>query len=155
MSFQFQPKNDDQINAYQNRGLLPEGAYVFTVLAAEYGTSKSGNAMLKLKLTIHEQDGSKRSIFDNLMAMESMIYKTKHFCDATGLEAKYTAGSFTAEDCIGRSGLAKIGIQKGNAKEDGSGFYPDKNTIKDYIKPEMAMAPAQSIPSDINKDIKF
>lgn len=150
MTFNFDPMTDEEINAHQNRALLAKGVYPFKVTAAEYGLSEAGNKMMKLKLTIFEADGSQRNIFDNLIAIKSMMFKTKHFCDTTGLSEKYAMGDFSISDCLNRSGMVEIVIQKGNVKKDGSGFYPDKNVVRDYVK-------ASDVPSkdSIKQDIKF
>ncbi len=153
MSFSFDPKTDAEIAALQNQGLLTEGNYPFQVRAIDQLVSKNGNNMLKLKLAVLEKDGSARMIFDYLVAMDSMMFKIKHFCEAIGLEDKYAKGNFNPQECIDRSGVAVVGVQKGNPKPDGSGNFPDKNIIKDYVKSEKKQ---NAIPDKtLNDDIPF
>lgn len=156
MSFSFAPKNDEEIHAIQNQGLLPEGVYPFQVKAVEQLVSKTGNSMLKIRLSVLEKDGSSRTIFDYLVATDQMIFKLKHFCEAIGLEDKYSKGCFEPQDCLERSGSAFISVQKGSAKPDGSGNYPDKNQVKDYVKAnEVAKPKAAAVDKDFDDDIKF
>ena len=132
--FSFTPKTDQEIAAMQNRGLLAEGVYKFIVTEAKPMISQSGNSMIQLRLAIKGVDNIDRNVFDFLVSSEEMIFKIKHFCEAVGLESAYAAGAFNAQDCMGKGGNAKIVVQKGKLRADGSGFYPDKNGVRDYIK---------------------
>lgn len=154
MSFAFSPKTDAEINAIQNRALLPDGIYPFIVKDFEQKMSKSGNEMLQIRIGILDTDSSERNITDYLVATDQMMYKLKHFCDTIGFEKEYEKGLFEPAKCVGRSGKAIIGIQKGSAKQDGSGFYPDKNCIKDYVKGDEKKVDSKIDP-DLNDDINF
>lgn len=153
--FSFNPLTDEQINAVQNRDLLIEDIYPFIVKSMEQQHSKSGNEMLKVRLGVMDTKGDTRYIFDYLLATDQMIYKLKHFCESIGLAAKYAEGKFYPQDCIGLMGKVKIGIQKGAIKEDGTGSYPDKNSVKDYIKAEEKIVSVAKIETDLNDDINF
>lgn len=136
MSFTFTPMTDEQLNEgrpMKEFNLLPEGVYVFYIKSAEEKTASTGNPMISLVLCINDQDGFERQIFDNLVSTPKAIYKIKQFCDAVGLDEKYNAGSFCSDDCVNKNGKAKINIQKGEPKGDGS-YYKDKNVVKSYIK---------------------
>lgn len=154
MSFSFSPKSDSEIEAIQNRALLPDGMYPFVVKEYEQKISKSGNEMLQVRLAIMDKDGSQRNLTDYLVATDQMMFKLKHFCETIGFEKEYEKGNFEPSKCIGRSGKALIGIQKGSAKQDGTGSYPDKNSIKDYVKSEEKKSKV-AIDPDLNDDIKF
>ena len=154
MTFLFNPLNDDQINAIQNRTLLADGIYPFVVKSVEEQVSKSSILMLKVKLLVVAAENDVRVIFDYLLATEQMMFKLKHFCESIGIADKYEKGSFEPSDCIERSGKVKIGIQKGAAKDDGSGFYPDKNSVKDYVKSNDTGTKAKA-PNEFNDDILF
>ncbi len=147
--FSFSPKTDAEIKALQNEGLLPEGVYRFTVKGVEQTVSKTDNSMLKLRLAVYEEKGSSRTIVDYLVATDKMMFKLKHFCEAIGLEDKYAKGTFNPQDCVDRQGLALVSIQKGSAKPDGTGNYPDKNQIKDYVPANEKAAPAKFADDDI------
>lgn len=150
--FEFSPKTDEEIEAIKNQGLLTEGIYPFTVKEVESQVSQSNNPMLKVRLGVLDAKGEERNIIDYLVATDKMMFKLKHFCEAIGIEDKYNSGKFTPKDCLNRSGKAKIGVQKGSMTPDGSGFYPDKNSIKDYLK-GVASTPVADVP--FNDDIKF
>ena len=151
MSFNFNALSNEQINDLQNEDLLPEGDYSFTVITTEEQFSKSGNSMLKVRLKIVSAEHGERTIYDYLVNTPKMMFKIKHFCEAIGLEEQYSKGNFSANDCIDRSGKVTIGVQKGNAKPDGSGFYPDKNSVQDYVKSDSVVvkkAPAEDFHDD-------
>lgn len=135
--FSFKPMSDEEINVLQNRELLKDGVYPFVVKEMSEQHSKNGNPMLKVRLEVVVNQNHKVSIFDYLVSTEKMMFKLKHFCEALGLIESYAKGSFSFSDCIGRSGKCKIAIDKGSAKPDGSGFYPDKNIVKDYVSHDL------------------
>lgn len=120
----FKPKSDDELNTFD---LFPTGEYDFDVIKAIDDTSKAGNDMIKLELDVYATNGKRTRVFDYLL--ESLSYKLKHFCEATGLAKEYESGDLSAEMCKNRAGRCVLGIQK-----DKSGEYPDKNFVKDYCK---------------------
>jgi hypothetical protein len=150
MSFSFKPMTNEEIKAIQNRDLLPEGTYSFTVKSTESQKSSSGNAMLKIRICILDNNRNDYNIFDYLVATDKMMFKLKHFCESVDLKEEYNKGTLYPNDCNGRSGKVIIGIQKGKAKDDGTGFYPDKNCVKDYIGLSMA-----EVDLSFNDDITF
>jgi hypothetical protein len=144
----FQPKTEKEI-AEEN--LCPEGTYAFEVLKAIESKSKSSGAdmiTLKLRLFVGAED---TYLVDDYL-IDSVAYKLFHFCAYTGLSHKYEAGSLTAEDCVGKTGFLKLGIQKGKKKDDGT-YWPDRNTVKDYVrneglKPQRIAAPSTTPPDE-------
>jgi len=130
----FTPRTDEDLAA---EGLLPKGEYDFEVQDAEDTTSKAGNDMIKVRLSVLDNEGtSAHTIWDYLL--ESMAYKLKSFADATGLSSEYAAGSLQASDLIGRAGRAKIDI---DPEKNG---YPAKNVIKSYVRAASAPRAAGS-----------
>lgn len=142
----FQPHSEQEIQAM---GLIEEGVYPFEVIEAADKKSKSGNDMIELKLKLWDNLGRERQCFDYLL--EAMAFKLRHFCEAVGLLDKYEAGSLQASDCLSRSGKLELVIQEGKQNPNG-GTYPNKNSVKDYIKPEGG---AVSKPSEEAKDDGF
>ncbi len=124
----FTPKNENELS-----NLLPEGEYDFEVIDAQDKVSKKGADMIFLKIAIWQGEKIRCYIFDYLL--ESVAYKLRHCCDTCGLLDKYQSGSLEATHFVGRTGRAKIIIQK-----DENGKYPDKNSIKDYC-----LRPAKSL----------
>lgn len=132
MSLTFKPKTEKEIS---ESNLIPVGIYPFEVLTAESATSKKGNPMMPIELRLFMPDGTERTVFSFLM--EAMPAQLFHFCTYSGLSVQYGNGTLKPEDCIGKTGYAKIGIQKGKSKDDGSGeFWPDRNSVLDYVRPE-------------------
>src|SRR3954469_22859858 len=125
--------------------LRPEGVYAFDVLTAEAKVSKKGAPMIALQLGLYDEDGARFSVKDWLVHSESRWAEKKFydFAESTGLGQKYAAGTLCAEDCLGRSGLAAVGVEKGKPKGDGSGNFPDRNNVKYYTtKKPAAKTPA-------------
>lgn len=131
----FKPQTEQEIQAMS---LIEAGTYPFEVLEAEDTKSKSGNEMIKVKLRIWDNMGRERMVFDYLL--EAMAFKLRHFCDATGLLDKYEAGSLQASDLLSRNGKLELEVEVGKAKPDGSGNYPDKNRVGDYVKSDGAVS---------------
>jgi len=106
--------------------LLPIGEYHIEVVTAFDKKSKSsGNDMIELKVAIWEDDRIRCYLFDYLL--DAIPAKVRHACDSFGLLDKYQSGNLESDDFIGRTGKAKIGIEK-----DKTGKYPDRNKIVDY-----------------------
>lgn len=119
----FTPKSENEI---KEAGLAPDGDYDFNVLEAADCTSKKGNPMIKVKLGVYHGESVRWHVYDYLLgAMEA---KLRHFCDSTGLLAKYESGSLCAEDCKGRSGKVRLIVDQDDEQK-----YPPKNTVKDYV----------------------
>ncbi len=153
---QFKPKTQEEIMFESNAiSLIMPGIYSFEVVEATNKLSKAGNEMIELKLKVWDDNGRERIIFDYLL--ESMAHKLKHFCESAGLLDKYEMGNIDEMDCMGKSGLVDIIIQKGNKKPDGS-MYADRNSVKDYLikegftKPKLTLAANNDI---IDDDIPF
>ena len=140
----FKPKSDQEL---ARDSLLEKGDYGFTVLEAEDKVSKNGNEMIEMKLEIFTDNGGSRVLFDWLM--EKVPYKLKHFCDAVGLSDKYNAGTLKAIDCEGKSGTCAIII-----KEDPSGQYQPKNSVRDYLVRSREETPAVSKSTSNRNDLE-
>lgn len=138
MSFSFQPKSEEEV-----LNLLKAGEYAFQVKHAENAVSKKGNQMIKLIISIWDDNGREREITDYLM--EAIAYKLRHFCDTVGLEDKYQAGQFDAADCVNRSGKCKIRIEE----SDG---YPPKNAVQDYVKSDKSDQTTAQAPQEVDDD---
>ena len=150
------PKTEEQIAA---EGVLAPGVYSFEVMKAEEKTSKSGNPMIVLDVKLFGPDGEPFYVNDYLL--EKFAFKLRHFCAMTGLLDAYQQGSLTAGDCEGRTGHAKVAIDKGKPNPQG-GNYPDRNAIKDYVpapveaaKPEPTDAQLSNTDAVVTDDVPF
>lgn len=122
MGIQFEPKSEEQLKKAM---LAPDGDYDFEVLEAWDQVSKKGNAMIKLNLGIFRGSAMSNRVYDYITpALES---KLRHFCDSTGLLAKYESGGLTAADCKGRAGKVRLVIEQKDPQ------YPPQNKVTDYI----------------------
>lgn len=153
--FSFKPLSDEEIVKINNRDLLPDGNYPFLVKVAEFHTAESGNVSIKLTLLIYSPDNNDRRVVVDYMSSDPrFIFKIKHFCESIGLESVYLKGTIVGTDLgefLDKEGIVKVGMQKGKAKKDGSGYYNDSNVAKDYIK----TAKIANAPSEFNDDITF
>jgi hypothetical protein len=121
----FTPKPESEVSG---NGLWPEGIVDFEVMEAEETTSRNGDDMIKLKIKVFNETGGSRTVYEYLLGTDSMQWKVRAFCAATGLLDQYETGELDAIDMEGRTGKAKLVIQK-----DKTGQYGDKNAIGSYI----------------------
>lgn len=139
--------------------LLPDGIYEFIVTEALFTTSKAGNPMLKLVLSVYDKNGDERRVYDYLLGMQKMAYKVRHFFRSIGLIDEYERGIFNQAIQEGQSdlllrdrrGKAKIGFQTGKEKPDGTKYH-NSNCVNDYVC-ESEMNPQED--NFINDDITF
>jgi hypothetical protein len=138
MAITLSNKTDEQIEKeMKEKGLIPKNTICdFEVLdEVTFGTktthtedsvSAAGNDMIVLVLRVFHGDSEHgKVIIDYITA--AMEFKLRHAIAACGLEVKPNT-AITAKDFIGKSGKAKIGIQKSKDER-----YGDKNIIVDYI----------------------
>ena len=78
-----------------------------------------------------------------------MAHKLKHFCEAVGLSHKYTDGTISAEDCIGKMGKVVLAIA---SAKDG---YPAKNNVRDYLVGDDAVKAAPRAEAKLNEPPPF
>ncbi len=128
----FQPKTEADLKKDRDErlGLWDRGIYPFEVKRAADEKSKAGNDMIHLELKIFNLDGRIKLLEDWLL--EAMPGKLFNFCCHAKIEAKYHAGTLTAQDCENKSGYLQVGIEKGKPKGDGTNF-DDRNKIMDYV----------------------
>lgn len=145
MPFSFTPVNE--------LDLFPDGDYDAVVLRAEEGKSQKGNNMLILTLRVYHPTGQSKLVTDYLIDLESVAWKTRHFCETAWLD--YDAGTIEAEDI--RDANVRVRVET-EAAQNG---YPAKNKVKDYLaKPDKSAAPQPSTPASqpfvaTNDDIPF
>jgi hypothetical protein len=137
----FEPKTEAQI---REENLVDGGFYRFTVLRTTQKVNKDNETYFSLKVRIKVGE-KERIIFDNIKFSGKMMYKAKHFCDATGLIEQYNDGEIMPSDMDGREGELEL-IQTTN-KETGE----VQNFVRDYIVPKIEEK-AEKFDDD---DIKF
>lgn len=119
-----EPKTEAQVS---EAGNWPRGTYDFEVADAAEKTSKNGNDMVELVVSVVDKEGKSKKVYDYLVSTDGAAYKVRHFAGATGMIKDYEAGLLNARDMIGKTGRCEIIIKKA---QDG---YPAKNQISDYI----------------------
>lgn len=133
MYFTFEPYTEAQLEEMKNAHLLKDGEYEFVVKEVFEEVSQAGNPMLKVLIGIYVERIT-YNIKDFLITTGKMSYKLRHFCESIGMGKQYQEGKFLTKDCINRKGRVLIGLDKGKPREDGTGNYPDRNKVVDYIK---------------------
>lgn len=130
MSYAINPKSDEELDSFD---LMDDGVYNFAVEKSERKTSKGGNPMAQLKLTVWDNAGKPHGVFDFLVFSDVnlCIKKVKRFCQTTGIENEYLGGNIR-EDMEGLAGKCRIITQDAQPK-DGGGTYPKKNIVDEYI----------------------
>lgn len=133
------PKSEEEVTQFKT---WDDGVYSFEILekvkfgSKEYRTcetqSSKGAEMLVLVVNVFNDNGQTQTIID-YMVEEFAAKKIRHVAVACGLLSQYEAGVLNADDFIGKSGKVRLYTQKGKAKDDGSGFWSDKNAIGDYV----------------------
>lgn len=130
---EFTPIGNEKETEELSEELFPEGEYEFRVAYAKNDVSKSHNEMITLAIHVFK-NGEYVQVYDYLL--EAMMFKLKHFCEATGLEKEYASGTLTAKMCVGKSGRCKVVVQ-----HDKNGKWKDKNAIEDYCVDEEEETP--------------
>lgn len=146
----------------------PDGIYPFEVTDAQNGkTKEKGHPMIALTLSFFDEAGDRFTVKDWLVHSDNRWSEKKcfDFANSTGLTAKYASGEMAAEDCLGRAGFAKVSIEAGKPKADGSGNFPDRNVVKFYTataakadssaKPQPAAAGAPGKTENLDEDVPF
>ncbi len=176
--YNYTAMSEEEVQKAREFALLPDGIYDFAVMEAKFKYSKNSNPMIELKLRI-THDGEEYYVFDNLIAMKSMMWKTKHFCDTTGLQKEYLASEFNEHLCPNKRGTCAItnvaAVPKNNGKYNADGtpeMYKAKNEVQDYLSseamekvakenpfspppPKVAPAPAAEAEEFLNDEIPF
>lgn len=108
-------------------GCLPKGEYEAVVANATEKTSKKGNPMIEVDLTVFGPEGKEVNVRDWLVGSDGGQYKIQRFCKSADLWGTYEAGELSADSCKGVPVTVKLGI------EEGDGEYPPRNSVKDYM----------------------
>lgn len=127
----FTPMSEEEAAA-QSADLWPDAIYDYEVRDASEETSAAGNAMTKMEVWIYNQAGSRRLLFDYLVASEKAAWKIRSFCESCNLLEQYKTGALMVADIVGRTGRCQVVTQKAD------GAYPAKNVIRGYVKTKAA-----------------
>ena len=144
---QFTVYDEEKLSRF--RSPLSEGPANFEVSSAQEKVSKSGNAMMELKLRVWDINGVEGIIYDYLVDIEQMAYKIKHFWESVEFMSVYESGNFSSDDCIGKAGKCELKWKKSKNTQ-----YPDRMVIADYIKPSNGK-PEKNNENFFNDDISF
>ena len=111
--------------------ILPSGKRGAGEVITEATISNNNNAMIRVVNAIYNDNGKKiTTIVDHITpGTKYGDQKLFSFCKSLDILEAYETGDLNkvAQAAIGKTGLASIGIQKGE------GEYPDSNTIGMYV----------------------
>lgn len=128
----FSAKDDNNVSY----AVLPEGDYEFDVEEAVIQTSKRGGYQWKVTLRIDPTDGQpSRKVWEYFPETEKMQWKFAAFLKCIGLIPVNSEEEFDTElmkDAVGEIGKCHLVIQPAE------GPYPEKNTVKTFLRPETA-----------------
>ena len=128
-----------------DKPLLPAGEYDATVKYAVEETSKSGNPMIKIILTVYGS-GIEADVFDYLVSSPAVLYKVKNFCKSAGID--FDRGELNVEVCMEQNVRVKLKVEK----QEG---FEDRNAVADYVTRAKALAATGAPASKKDDDIPF
>ncbi len=144
----FDPKSQEQLDA---DNLKPGVVYDFEVIKATDTTSKAGNEMIALEMSVFTPSGKRRTIRDWLLA--AMEHKLRHFAYATGLGNAYDAGGLEAQDCFGRTGKVVLKKERDGERLEVKDYQEAEGTVQAPLPPHVAAAPkAPRVPAAVEDD---
>lgn len=141
-TYDVKPREQVEADTESRFNPWPKGEYEFEVTEATNtvtgpNSKNPGTPMLKLNLTVFNDKGQRRGVFDNLMG--SYPDKIMGFCDALGLEY----GKPINPDMIkGKSGRLVLKIQP--EREYNGQTYDANNAVSYYVKRKGGSASAVS-----------
>lgn len=133
----FTPKTDEQIEAEKNERLdkyqpWPAGMVCdYEIKEANDAVSKNGRDMIKAHIDVYNEKGDAKGI--TVYFGDWNDYHFSRIC-----RDRYEAGQVDAFDLPGKTGKCVLGIEKGGLKDDGT-RYADKNNIREFLKPDVAV----------------
>ena len=108
----FNPLTDEQIDALES---LTDGFADFRVTQALEKTSKNGNPMIELKLTVTTEHGGSGMVYDYLVMGTNKKFpefKLKRFFQSIGHESQYKKGEIWATGLTGLEGKCLLKQKK-------------------------------------------
>lgn len=143
--------NEDNMNSFE---VLPEGDYEFEVEEAIIQESKRGGYQWKVTLRMDPTDGKpSRKVWEYFPETEKMKWKFASFLKCVGLIPADSSEEFDTalmKDAVGEIGKCHLGIQPAE------GPYPEKNTVKAFLRPEKEAAKeAPKAPVITSDDLPF
>jgi hypothetical protein len=152
--FTWTPKPQEELDKGRNDFKpLPPGKYYGHIMSAKVeissGEKTAGESMLHVEI---------KTVAPNTAFIHDYIgswneWKIRNLVEACGLD--YEAGQLRVDDLQGKTVLVKTKIEKGRAKKDGSGMYPDKTAADDYLTDEVKPAPAPADDGPHGEKIPF
>lgn len=138
---------DDEI---ENEGgqftLFEPGIYKFTVTKFERERYQGGEKIpacncADLELEITDESGHTTTVLERLFLIEKMEWKLCQFFTALGLRKKGERFRMQFDKILGRSGMAKVIVNR--YKDKKTGEDRENNKIDTYLDPEDYPLPAQ------------
>ncbi len=169
----YKPITEDQAQRdakEQRERFLPwsAGDYDFIIKSSmdagftRVNTSGQSYPMIALEVAVFNQDGKEKVIKDSLILGGVMAFKFRHAALACGLQAAYEGGTLKAFMLANKRGKAHLVITPKQAKKDPRGniipgeFWPEKNTIEDYVTEGVTQEDAApTIDPELDDEVPF
>lgn len=125
------------------RQLLPDGIHSFIVVEAKLGKTKNGNEAVNLHIQTWDDSGKEYYIYDNLVFIEKMHWKEKHFWESVGHPEMNLKEEYSEQEFVGKCGKFHSLIVE-------SEKYGKQVRITDYIveEPSVKTEKTDDFPDD-------
>lgn len=117
-------------------GCFPKGEYEAVIKSAIEKTSKTGNPMIEVTMTVYGPDAAESELKDWLVCTDGGQRKIQRFCRSADLWETYQAGELCGDSCVGLNVLVKLKI------EDSEDYGP-RNKVADYMPRKAAGSPTK------------
>lgn len=155
MSFKinFEPLNDQEIEKVKLEHLTEYGFYKWAVKKFEKKVNaKSGNTTVNVLFTYWDKDNIEKNVYDTFVFTRKMMWKIKHYCEATGQMEAYEKGEFNDSVFTNREGIFELGFEGERIDKETGRIYPPRNVVLDYVKDAVLTTAAVE---EFNDDISF
>lgn len=119
-------------------GCFPKGEYDASVKSAIEKTSKAGNPMIEVTLTVYGDGGAETEVRDWLLSTDNGQRKLQAFCKSADLWQTYQAGELSADSCTGINVKVKLGTETDDT-------YGPRNVVKGYVPRNAPEKPAGTL----------
>lgn len=126
--FKYTAQTPQEIQEEQEKFLLQAGTCRWELLKSSPEVASTGNNMFKLKIRVTDKNGKQAILFDNLIDLKNMQWKTRHFLESAGFSEKYETEELDSDWIDGCGGLCEV-----VTKFDST--YGKQSKIKDYLPP--------------------
>jgi len=139
---EFVPKTREQAEEESKFPVWNAGIYDFEVKQAVAQESKAKNPMIKVTLSVFNDEGKTQVVFDYLMA--AFPLKLIDACDCMGLSTEYQNGCLEPYHLEGKTGKLRLNIKPKSTDKESGKEYPERNEVNGYVVGELSSRPSST-----------